>query len=144
VPTVFLQHTRMSSEGSTHEQESHEVRGEVGIANQSSPTGFFLESTTSSNSYSSPIDQARPQPLEETPGSPPRVSSIPEYRNIIAVATSAIVAMDHREEYLSGYLSPTTIPWQTSSSPTEPHHRRALLTTDSVHRGNSLSVCSPS
>jgi hypothetical protein len=104
VPTVFLHHTRVSSGGLTREQENPEVRKGDGIANQSSPTGFFLESTTSSNSYSSPIDQARPQPLEETPGSPPRVSSIPEYRNIIAMATSAIVAMDHHEEYLSGYL----------------------------------------
>jgi hypothetical protein len=42
VPTVFLQHTRVSSGGLTREQENPEVREGVGIANQSSPTGFFL------------------------------------------------------------------------------------------------------
>jgi hypothetical protein len=31
---------------------------------------------------------------------------------------------------------------QTSSSPTESRHRQVLLIADSVHRGNSLSVCS--
>jgi hypothetical protein len=45
----------------SREQENPEVRGEVGLANQSSPIGFFHESTTSSNSYSSPIIRARPQ-----------------------------------------------------------------------------------
>jgi hypothetical protein len=33
--------------------------------------------------------------LEETPGTSHRVSSIPEYRNIIAVAKPTIVATDH-------------------------------------------------
>jgi hypothetical protein len=94
----------------SREQGNPEVRRGVSIANQSGPIGFFHESTTSSNSYSSPIDQVRPQHLEETPGSPPRVSSIPEYQNIIAVATSAIIATDHREEYPSGHSSPTAIP----------------------------------
>jgi hypothetical protein len=47
VPTVFLQHTRVSSGGLIREQENPEVREGVGVANQSSPTGFFLESTTS-------------------------------------------------------------------------------------------------
>jgi hypothetical protein len=61
VPTVFLQHTRVSSGGLTREQENPEVREGVGIANQSRPTGFFLESTTSSSSYPSPIVRARPQ-----------------------------------------------------------------------------------
>jgi hypothetical protein len=92
----------MSRGNSNRKQENPEVRGGIGIANQA---GFIIssqESTTSSSSYLSPIDQARSQHLEETPGSPPRVSSIPEYRNIITVATPAIVAMDHREEYLSG------------------------------------------
>jgi hypothetical protein len=45
----------------SREQENPEVRGGVSIANQSGPIGFFLESTTSSNSYSSPIVRARPQ-----------------------------------------------------------------------------------
>jgi hypothetical protein len=61
VPTVFLQHTCVSGGSSTREQEKLEVHEGVGIANQSSPTGFFLESTTSSSSYPSPIVRARPQ-----------------------------------------------------------------------------------
>jgi hypothetical protein len=65
VPTVFLQHTRVSSGGLIREQENPEVREGVGVANQSSPTGFFLESTTSSNSYSSSIVRARPQHLKK-------------------------------------------------------------------------------
>jgi hypothetical protein len=81
--------------------------------------------------HSEPI---RPYHLEETP-EPHRVSSIPEYQNIITATTPAIVTMDHREEYLSGYSSPTTIPRQASSSPTEPHHHRALLIADPVHHG---------
>jgi hypothetical protein len=67
VPTVFLQHTRVSSGGLACEQENPEVRGGVGLVNQFSSIVFSQKSTTSSNSYSSPIDQARPQPLEETP-----------------------------------------------------------------------------
>jgi hypothetical protein len=35
VPTVFLQHTRMSSGGLVREQENPKVRGGVGIANPS-------------------------------------------------------------------------------------------------------------
>jgi hypothetical protein len=70
VPTVFLQHTRVSSGGLAREQENPEVREGVGIANQSGPTGFFHESTTSSSSYSSLIARARPQHLEETPRPP--------------------------------------------------------------------------
>jgi hypothetical protein len=38
VPTVFLQHTRVSSGGLAREQESPEVRGGVGLANQFSST----------------------------------------------------------------------------------------------------------
>jgi hypothetical protein len=34
--------------------------------------------------------------------------------------------------------------WQTSSSTTESHHHRAHFIADPVHRGNSLSACSPS
>jgi hypothetical protein len=51
----------------SREQENPEVREGVSIANQSGPIGFFRESTTSSNSYSSPIVRARSQHLEETP-----------------------------------------------------------------------------
>jgi hypothetical protein len=49
----------------SHEQENPEVRKGVGIANQSGPIGFFLESTTSSSSYPSPIIRARPQHLNK-------------------------------------------------------------------------------
>jgi hypothetical protein len=55
VPAVFLQHTRVSSGGLACEQENPEVRGGVGIANQSGLIGFFHKSTTSSNSYLSLI-----------------------------------------------------------------------------------------
>jgi hypothetical protein len=67
VPTVFLQHTRMSSGGFglAREQENPEVREGVCLANQSSPTGFFLESTTSSSSYPSSIIRARPQRIQK-------------------------------------------------------------------------------
>jgi hypothetical protein len=77
VPTVFLQHTRVSSGGLIREQENPEVREGVGVANQSSPTGFFLESTTSSNSYSSSIVRARPRHLEEARKPSYRTSSDP-------------------------------------------------------------------
>jgi hypothetical protein len=86
VPTVFMQHTCVSRGSSTREQEDREVRGGVGIANQSSSIVSSQGSTTSNSS------------------------------------------------------SPTTIPWQASSSPTEPRHHRALLITDPVRHGNSLST----
>jgi hypothetical protein len=70
VPTVFQQHTCVSRGDSAREQENPEVRGGVGIANQSGPIGFSHKSTTSSSSYLSPIDQARPQHLEEALGPP--------------------------------------------------------------------------
>jgi hypothetical protein len=71
VPTVFLQHTCVSREGSAHEQEDLEVCRGVGIANQSGSIVSSQGSTTSSNSYPSPIVRARPQHLEGTPGFPP-------------------------------------------------------------------------
>jgi hypothetical protein len=110
VPTVFMQHTCVSRGSSTREQEDREVRGGVGIANQSSSIVSSQGSTTSNSSYPS----------------------------LIAQPTTATT--DHREEYPSGYSSPTTIPWQASSSPTEPRHHRALLITDPVRHGNSLST----
>jgi hypothetical protein len=70
VPTVFLQHTRVSSGGLAREQENPEVHEGVSIANQSGPIGFSHKSTTSSSSYSSSIARARPQHLEEAPGPP--------------------------------------------------------------------------
>jgi hypothetical protein len=70
VPTVFLQHTRVSSGGLAREQEDPEVRGRVGVANQFGLVDFSHKSLASSSSYSSPIVRARPQQLKETPGTP--------------------------------------------------------------------------
>jgi hypothetical protein len=55
VPTVFLQHTRVSSGGLAREQENPEVRGGVGIANQSGSIVSSHKFMTSSSSYSSSI-----------------------------------------------------------------------------------------
>jgi hypothetical protein len=65
VPTVFMQHTRVIRGGLAREQENLEVRGGVGIANQSGSIVSSQESTMSNNSYSSSIVRARPQHLEE-------------------------------------------------------------------------------
>jgi hypothetical protein len=73
----FFQHTCVSSGGLARKQENPEVREGVGIANQSSPIGFFLESTTSSSSYPSPIVRARPRHLEEAHEPSYRASSDP-------------------------------------------------------------------
>jgi hypothetical protein len=77
VPTVFLQHTRVSSGGLAREQENPEVRGGVGIANQSSSIVSSHKFTTSSSSYSSSIARARPQHLKKAPGPSYRASSDP-------------------------------------------------------------------
>jgi hypothetical protein len=77
----------------SREQENPEVRGGVGIANQSGSIVSSQGSTTSNSSYPS----------------------------LIAQLTT--VTTGHREKYFSGHLSPTTIPWQASSSPTEHRHR---------------------
>jgi hypothetical protein len=143
VPTVFLQHTRMSKGGSAREQEDPEVSGEVGIANQSGPIGFSHKTMTSSSSYSLSIARARPQHLKKAPGLFHRASSIPVYQNIIAMAKLTAITTGHREEYPSGHSPPTTILWQASSSPTEPRHHQALLTADPVRHGNSLSTHFP-
>jgi hypothetical protein len=111
VPVVFRQHTCVSRRGSAREQEDPEVRGGVGIANQSGSIVSSHKSTTSSSSYSSSIAQARPQHLEETPKPSHRASSIPVCRNIIAVATPTIaITTGHHEKYPSGHPPPTTIP----------------------------------
>jgi hypothetical protein len=77
VPTVFLQHTRVSSGGLAREQENPKVREGVGIANQSGPIGFFHESTTSNSSYPSPIVRGRPRHLKKAPELSYRASSDP-------------------------------------------------------------------
>jgi hypothetical protein len=138
MPAVFQQHTCVSRRSSTCEQKNPEVREGVGIANQSSSIISSHKSTTSNSSYLSPIDQARPPHLEETPG-PPSSLFEPLRRNIVAVAKPTIVATDHREEYLSGYPPPTTIPWQASSSfphrnlATVEHFSSPILFTAGIH-----------
>jgi hypothetical protein len=110
VPTVFLQHTRVSRGGLAREQENPEVRGEVGIGNQSGSIVSSHKSTTFSSSYSSPIVQARPQHLKKAREPPHRASSIPVYQNIIAVAKPTAITTGHHEEYPSSHPPPTTIP----------------------------------
>jgi hypothetical protein len=58
VQTVFLQHTPVRRGGLASEQENPEVRGGVGVANQSGSIVSSHKSMTSSNSYSSSIAQA--------------------------------------------------------------------------------------
>jgi hypothetical protein len=94
VPTVFLQHTRVSSGSLVREQENPKVREGVSIANQSSSIVSSHKSTTSSNSFPSSIAEQNYNTSNKLLN-PHRVSSIPEYRNIIAVAKPTIVAMDH-------------------------------------------------
>jgi hypothetical protein len=143
LPNVFLQCICVSRGSSTREQVDLEVREGVGIANQSGSIVSSHKSTTSSSSYSSSIARARPQHLKKAPGPSHRASSIPVYQNIIAVAKPTTATTGHRGEYPSRHPPPTTIPWQASSSPTEPRHCQALLIANPVHRGNSLSACSP-
>jgi hypothetical protein len=57
VPTVFLQHTRVSRGGLAREQENPEIGEGVGIANQSGSIVSSQGSTTSSSSYPSLIAQ---------------------------------------------------------------------------------------
>jgi hypothetical protein len=74
---VFQWHTCLSRGSSNSKQENPEVCKGVGIVNQSSPIGFFLESTTSSSSYPSPIVRARPQHLKKAREPSYRASSNP-------------------------------------------------------------------
>jgi hypothetical protein len=140
VPTMFLQHTRVSRGSSTREQENPEVREGVGIANQFGPISFSHKSTMSSSSYSSPIVQARQPHLEETPGPPSSLFDpcMPKHR-------CRGKADCHRHGSPRGiFLRPSTTHCnpsrQASSSPTESHHRRALLIANPVCHGNSLST----
>jgi hypothetical protein len=92
VPAVFQWHLCVSRGSSTREQEDLEIRGGIGIANQSGSVVSSQGSTTPSNSYLSSIIRARPQHLKKA---------------------------------------------------REPSHR-VLLIANPVHRGNLLSVGSPS
>jgi hypothetical protein len=106
VPTVFLQHTRVSSGGLAREQENPEVHEGVSIANQSGPIGFFHESTTSSSSYPSLIVRARPRHLEEAPE--PLSSLFESLRQNMAKPIA--ITTNHHEDYPSDHSPPTTIP----------------------------------
>jgi hypothetical protein len=77
VPAVFQRHTRVSRGGSAREQENLELRGGVGIATQFGSIVSSQGSTTSSNSYSSPIVRARPQYLKKAHEPSYRASSDP-------------------------------------------------------------------
>jgi hypothetical protein len=113
VPIVFLQHMRVSSGGLAHEQEDPEVRGEVGLANQS---GSIVSS------------HGPRHPTILTPR-----GSLNRY---------------HHESPRRLLLRPSSThdnpSRQTSSSPTEPRHHRAILINNPVHRGNLLSAHSSS
>jgi hypothetical protein len=65
VPTVFLQHTRVIRGGLAREQENLQVRGGVGIANQSGSIVLSQGSTTSNSPYLSSIIRAKPQHLKK-------------------------------------------------------------------------------
>jgi hypothetical protein len=142
VPTVFLQHTRVSSGGLAREQENPKVHGGVGIANQSSSIVLLdgpRHPATPIPRWSSEQDHDTSRKLVT-----PLIEPLFLRWNIVAVAKPTIVATGHHEKYPSSHSSPTTIPWQASSSPTEPRHHRALLIDNPVHRGNLLSAHSSS
>jgi hypothetical protein len=67
----------VSRGGLAREQENPEVRGEVGIANQSGSIISSRKSTTFSSSYPLLIVRVRPQHLEETSEPTYRASSDP-------------------------------------------------------------------
>jgi hypothetical protein len=67
----------VSRGGLAHEQENHEVRGGVSIANQSGSIVSSHKSMTSSSFYFSPVDRARPQHLKKAPRPSYRASSDP-------------------------------------------------------------------
>jgi hypothetical protein len=130
VPTVFLQHTRVSSGGLAREQENPEVREGIGIANQSGPTSFFLESTTSSSSYPSLIVRARPRHLEEAREPSYRASSDPFARTSLPwqsrlsspriTVRNISLAIFHPLQFLASFfVTPGT------SSPSSSSHRRS-------------------
>jgi hypothetical protein len=77
VPAVFQQHTRVSRGSSTREQENPEVRGGVGLANQSGSIVLSHKPMTSSSSYLSSIIRARPQHLKKAREPSYRASSDP-------------------------------------------------------------------
>jgi hypothetical protein len=123
VPAVFQQHTCVSSGDSAHEQENPEVRGGVGIANQSSPIVFSRESATSSNSYSSSIARARPQHIQKAPG--------PSYRASLNPFAETSPANRHHHK------SPRRLPFRPSST-----HYNSLANFFVTHETSSPSSTS--
>jgi hypothetical protein len=113
VPAVFQWHTCVSRRSSTREQENPEVRGEVGLANQS---GSIVSS------------HGPRHPTVLTPrGSLNRYHHESPWRLLLRPSST--------------HSNPSR---QTSSSPTEPRHHRALLIDNPVHRGNLLAAHSSS
>jgi hypothetical protein len=148
VPTVFLQHTRVSSGDLAREQGNPEVCRRIGIANQ---FGFIVSSqgsTTSSSSYSSSIVRARPQHLKKACEPSYRASSDP-----FAETSSPWQADYHRhgsrEEYLSSYLPPTAISdnffvTHGTSSPSSFSHRRSCSSREfTFHLFSSTTKATP-
>jgi hypothetical protein len=92
---------------------------------------------TSSNSYSSPIVRAKPQYLKKAPSLSYRASLNPfaETSPWQSRLSSPRITVRNTSPII---LHPLQIPWQASSSSTEPRHHRVLLTADPIHRGNSL------
>jgi hypothetical protein len=144
----------VSRGSSAREQENPEVREGVGIANQYGSIVSSHKSTTSSSSYSSSIAQAKPQHLKKA-----RETPIEPLRSLYAETSSPWQSQPLSPRVIAETTPPAILhplqlfPWQASSllaepfqshltvRPTpEPHHCRALLTADSVHRGNSLSA----
>jgi hypothetical protein len=112
----------------------------------------------SSSSFSSPIIRARPQHLKKAREPSYRASLILVCRNIVAVAKANYHHhMSPRRLLFRPFSTHNNLfPRQASSSPDEPleshltifpvpepHHHRALLVTDPVRPGNSLSTRFP-
>jgi hypothetical protein len=109
VPTVFLQHTRVSRGGSVHEQKDPKVRGGIGIAN---PSGSIVLSygprhpATPFPRRSSEQDHNTSKKLLDPP--------IESLRSLNTGTSSpwqkpTTATTGHCEKYFSGYSPPTTI-----------------------------------
>jgi hypothetical protein len=142
VPTVFQQHTCVSSGGLAREQENPEVRRGVGIANQS---GSIVLSHGPRHP-AAPIPRRSSEQDHNT--SRKLVNPLIELLRSLYAGTSSPwqsrlssprITVRNTSPVI---LHPLQIPWQASSSSTEPCHHRVLLTADPFHRGNSLFACS--
>jgi hypothetical protein len=142
VSAMFQQHTCVSSGGLAREQENPEVRGGVGIANQS---GSIILSH-GPRRPAAPIPRRSSEQDHNT--SRKLVNPLIELLRSLYAGTSSPwqsrlssprITMRNTSPVI---LHPLQIPWQASSSSTEPCHYLVLLTADPFHRGNSLSAYS--